>query len=468
MREQRAACRGTNLPPRMGVPNGWYGHTRHASVPEREEPARGGVTSGIWTRCSRTWRGAIRVRSSRSTTGWRAPVYGLIRKVLKDPAQSEEVAQEVLLEVWRNASRFDPAKGGGITWVMMIAHRRAIDRVRSASAEAQRDQKSAIAEAAISPDEVAEAVEANLDRERVRRCLHSLTDLQRESITLAYYGGYTYRQSAPACFTVRYLGTIQDWDPGRRKRSGCATAWGWARKLLRNDLHTLSGAYALDALDDTERERFEQHQQRCEDCLVREVRDLRETATRLALAVAPRLRRRSSGNVSWMRPPGQRRIRPSPSSARRRRRVRPGMRGRPGGRGFRAWPAWRRRPPWSSRWCWASRWWSPRGASLPCVAQEPGHRGDVLNAPDARIVTNRATVGGRATVVYSHASKKLIITTAEPRRRCPRARSPTRTLAAWRRRSRPPGPRASLPAPAAMAARLRCSRPAWWPGTRRA
>ena len=121
-------------------------------------------------------------------------VFGVVKRVIRDPAQSEEVTQEVLLEVWRSASKFDAGRGSATAWVMMLAHRRAVDRVRSVQAEAERERR--VATADIPFDEVIEAVESSLDRERVRRCLNSLTEVQRESVTLAYYRGYTYGQVA--------------------------------------------------------------------------------------------------------------------------------------------------------------------------------------------------------------------------------------------------------------------------------
>lgn len=123
-------------------------------------------------------------------------VYGLAKRVVRDPAQAEEVAQEALVEVWRTATRFDPAKGSATAWIFTIAHRRAVDRVRSEQAAHDRVQRLAPEATQTPHDEVVEEATAHLERQQVRRCLRTLTDLQREAITLAYYSGYTYREVA--------------------------------------------------------------------------------------------------------------------------------------------------------------------------------------------------------------------------------------------------------------------------------
>jgi RNA polymerase sigma-70 factor, ECF subfamily len=136
------------------------------------------------------------------------PIFGLVRRIVRDSAQSEEVAQEVLVELWRTATRYVPDKGSALNWAMTLAHRRAVDRVRSARASTEREQKATFEAARGRPfDEVAESVTARLERSQVRKCLSFLTDLQRESVLLAYYQGYTYREVAEVLSTPQ--GTIK-------------------------------------------------------------------------------------------------------------------------------------------------------------------------------------------------------------------------------------------------------------------
>jgi RNA polymerase sigma-70 factor (ECF subfamily) len=124
----------------------------------------------------------------------REPIHRQVRAVLRDPAQSEEVTQEVLLELWRTAFRYDSAKGSAVAWAMTIAHRRAVDRVRRTTASAAREQQSAMP--GMLWDQTDEAAAETFDRERLVRCLDQLSDLQREAISLAFYGGHTYSQVA--------------------------------------------------------------------------------------------------------------------------------------------------------------------------------------------------------------------------------------------------------------------------------
>jgi RNA polymerase sigma-70 factor (ECF subfamily) len=117
-------------------------------------------------------------------------VYGLARRVVRDPARAEEITQDVFLSVWRFATRFDPGKGSARTWILTLTHRRAVDVVRSDDAATRREQRAAAYDTPF--DTVLEEASARLQGEQVRECLETLTELQRESVLLAYYGGYTY------------------------------------------------------------------------------------------------------------------------------------------------------------------------------------------------------------------------------------------------------------------------------------
>ena len=126
-------------------------------------------------------------------------VHGVVLKVVRDPSQAEEVVQEVFVELWRVAPRFDPARGTVTSWVATIAHRRAVDRVRSEQSARNRVEREST-RVERPHDDVADSVvavdQSQFDRRRVRRALDRLTSMQREAVELAYFSGYTYREVA--------------------------------------------------------------------------------------------------------------------------------------------------------------------------------------------------------------------------------------------------------------------------------
>ena len=123
-------------------------------------------------------------------------VVGLAVRVVRDPAQAEEVAQEAFLEIWKTSGRFDPAKGSPSGWMLTIVHRKAVDRVRSAEASTRRDTTYHQRNQPVEHDSTAEAATASLEARRVRQALADLTPVQREALELAYFGGYTHTEVA--------------------------------------------------------------------------------------------------------------------------------------------------------------------------------------------------------------------------------------------------------------------------------
>jgi RNA polymerase sigma-70 factor, ECF subfamily len=134
-------------------------------------------------------------------------VFGLIKRLLVDPAQAEEVTQEVYLEIWQTASRYRPERGSAISWMLTMAHRRAVDRIRASQASRDRDAKVGIREYDREYDAVAEHVELSIEGQRVKRALGGLTELQRQAVELAYFGGLSHSEIAARLHVP--LGTVK-------------------------------------------------------------------------------------------------------------------------------------------------------------------------------------------------------------------------------------------------------------------
>ena len=124
----------------------------------------------------------------------RSRVFGLVTRVLRDPGYSEETTQDIYLQVWRSAESYDPSAGTPLAWLMTLAHRRAVDRVRSEQASTTRESRYGAANVEPPSDHVADLVIRSDEHRQVAQCLGSLTDTQRECIQLAYYDGLTYSQ----------------------------------------------------------------------------------------------------------------------------------------------------------------------------------------------------------------------------------------------------------------------------------
>ncbi len=188
-----------------------------------------------------------------------ARAYGLALRVVRDPAQAEEVTQEAFLEIWRMSTRFDPAKGSAPAWMLTIVHRKAVDRVRSAEASTRRDNTYHDQNQSVDHDATADAAHASMEARRVRQALEQ-----------------PHRRPArgPRAGLLRRLHTHRSGEharpPGRHRQDPHPRrthpvarhdgSWGMT------DVHALSGAYAVDALDDLERAHFERHLADCADC----------------------------------------------------------------------------------------------------------------------------------------------------------------------------------------------------------
>jgi RNA polymerase sigma-70 factor (ECF subfamily) len=123
-------------------------------------------------------------------------IYGLVSRIVADPATAEEVLIDIYMQAWRQADRYDPKRGAPLAWLTTIARSRALDRVRSGSQEQRRSEPLDAANQQASEESADEATFAGEVKAEVHKALELLSAEQREVIELAYYGGLSHSEIA--------------------------------------------------------------------------------------------------------------------------------------------------------------------------------------------------------------------------------------------------------------------------------
>ncbi len=134
-------------------------------------------------------------------------IYGMATRITGDRTLAQDVVQDTFLGIWRNAPSYASERASGRTWILSVAHHRAVDVVRRRRPHSQLPDPELPPPAALVSPDVWPEVARNLDAKVVRRALSKLPDAQREAVELAYFGGLTQHEIARR--TDAPLGTVK-------------------------------------------------------------------------------------------------------------------------------------------------------------------------------------------------------------------------------------------------------------------
>ncbi len=138
-------------------------------------------------------------------------VYGLVLRILQQAGTAEEVAQDVFLQLWRNAARYDASRGPFVPWLLTLARNRALDTLRLKSERQRRreDQAEELPPVVAAPPEIESKLDEKRRAERVRTLMSFLNPQQRKAIELAYFEGLSHSEIAATL--KEPLGTVKSW-----------------------------------------------------------------------------------------------------------------------------------------------------------------------------------------------------------------------------------------------------------------